>query len=168
MNVTHDLPSVVSAHRASRQVKKKILLADDDPAIRKLLARLLADEGYVVSPAANGDEVLKLAAAVQFDLVLLDLNMPGKDGWETFEQLTLKDPLLPVIVITARSNQLFHTLASGVGALIEKPLDFAMLFRTIRDLLEEPPEFRHARMSGLASKFHYVPPKVASCPHPAG
>ena len=139
--------------------KKKILLVDDDSAIRKILLRLLSEEGYSVLPAANGVEALEFASIAKFDLVLLDLNMPQKDGWETFEQLTSDDPLLPIIVITARPNQLFPALASGVGALLEKPLDFARLLETIRDLVNEPPEVRLARIAGKPSGFSYVPPR---------
>lgn len=139
--------------------KKKILLVDDDSAIRKILLRLLSEEGYSVLPAANGVEALESASLAKFDLVLLDLNMPQKDGWETFEQLTSADPLLPIIVITARPNQLFPALASGVGALLEKPLDFTRLLETIRNLVNEPPEVRLARLAGKPSGFSYIPPR---------
>jgi CheY-like chemotaxis protein len=150
-----------SAARAKTppSAKKKILLVDDDSAIRKILLRLLSEEGYSVLPAANGVEALESASLVKFDLVLLDLNMPQKDGWETFEQLTTDDPLLPIIVITARPNQLFPALASGVGALLEKPLDFARLLETIRNLVNEPPEVRLARIAGKPSSFSYIPPR---------
>jgi CheY-like chemotaxis protein len=143
-----------------KAVKKKILLVDDDAAIRQILVRLLQEEGYYVLTGANGVEALALVEATKFDLVLLDLNMPVKDGWATFEQLTTKNPLLPVILITARPNQLFPALAAGVGALLEKPLDFVKLFDTVRDLLEEPPEVRMARMTGRSSVFRFIPPKT--------
>jgi len=159
MNPT--IPSTAAAVkvRISTPAKKKILLVDDDHAIRKILLRLLAEEGYSVLPAANGVEALEFAAVARFDLVLLDLNMPHKNGWETFEQLTSADPLLPIIVITARPNQLFPALASGVGALLEKPLDFVRLLETIQNLLKEPPAVRLARMAGRPSIFSYIPPK---------
>ena len=64
------------------------------------------------------------------DLVLLDLNMPIKNGWDAFEQLTSENPMLAVIVITARPNQLFTALGSGVSGLLEKPLDFPTLLET--------------------------------------
>ncbi|HEX7652409.1 MAG TPA: response regulator [Verrucomicrobiae bacterium] len=138
--------------------KKKILLVDDDPAIRQILVRLLEEENYLAIPAANGDEALALAEAMKFDVVLLDLNMPVKNGWETFQELTDKNPLLPIIVITARSNQFFPALAAGVGALLEKPLDFVMLFQAIHNVMEEPAEMRLARLAGKPSLFRYVPP----------
>ncbi len=156
MPSTSALPAKLKAPTVE---KKKILLVDDDSAIRKILLRLLAEEGYSVLPAANGVEALDFASVAKFDLVLLDLNMPQKNGWETFEQLTAKDPILPIIVITARPNQIFPALASGVGALLEKPLDFVRMLETIRDLIQESPEVRLARMAGKPSGFSYVPPK---------
>jgi DNA-binding response OmpR family regulator len=137
---------------------QKILLVDDDAAIRRFLLRVLSAEGYRVLPAANGEEALEFASAARFDLVLLDLNMPEKDGWETFEELTVEHPLLPVIVITAKPNQLFPALAAGVGALLEKPLDLTRLLQEILRLLRESRQERLARLAGRPSVFGYVPP----------
>ena len=132
--------------------KKKILLVDDDAAIRQILVRLLQEEGYFVLTGANGVEALTLADATDFDLVILDLNMPVKDGWSTFEQLAIKSPMLPVVLITARPNQLFPALAAGAGALLEKPLDFVKLFDTVRTLMEEPEDVRVARTAGRSAR----------------
>lgn len=139
----------------SKVMKTKIMLVDDDAAIRNMLGRILADEGYLVLPAVNGQEALELAAATGIDLVLLDLNLPVRSGWDTFERLTNENPLLPVIIITARSNQLMTSLAAGAGALMEKPLDFPKLLRTIRALLDEPVETRLARIAGRPADFYY-------------
>ena len=65
--------------------------------------------------------------------------------------------MIPVIIITARSNQLFTALASGVGALLEKPLDFPNLLQAIANLLAESEEQRLARMAGKPAEFHYLP-----------
>jgi DNA-binding response OmpR family regulator len=134
---------------------------DDDPAIRRILLRLLAEEGHYVETASDGVKSLEMADA-STDLVLLDLNMPGKDGWETFEELSMRLPWLPIILITARSNQFFPALASGVGALLEKPFDFVKLFDTINAFLGESDEMRYARMTGRSALFQYVPPKTDS------
>ena len=160
MNATLEMPEPMTKPRVakSKPAKRKILLVDDDPAIRQILLRLLSEENYFVVTAANGVDALALAEQEKFDLVLLDLNMPQKDGWETFEQLSAKNPLLPIILITARPNQLFPALASGVGALLEKPLDFVKLFSTIHNLLEEPMEVRMARFAGRTAVFRYIPP----------
>lgn len=137
--------------------KHRILVVDDDRSVRELLTRLLVGEDYFVLPAASGPEALRIATAGKIDLVLLDLNMPGQNGWDTFERLTAADPLIPIIIITARSNQLFAALASGVGALLEKPLDFPKMLQTIKNLLAESAESRLARMAGKSAEFHYLP-----------
>ena len=136
---------------------EKILLVDDDPAIRQILLRLLSEEGYFVKTAANAREAAELAGAIPFDLVLLDLSMPEPDGWETFEEISKNNPLLPFILITARSNQLFPSLAAGIGALLEKPLDFTKLFQTIQALLSESETVRLARRAGRTSVFRHIP-----------
>lgn len=138
-------------------MKKKILLVDDDPAVRESLSHVLTGEGYDVVPAANGVEATDLAGSRIIDLVLLDLNLPKRDGWDTFELLTRRNPRLPIMIITARSNQLFPALAAGAGALMEKPLDFPKLLQTIRDLIAEPVEARLARLTGKPGEFHYLP-----------
>jgi CheY-like chemotaxis protein len=89
--------------------------------------------------------------------VLLDLNMPVKNGWDTFEQLSREHPLIPVISATARPNQLFSALGAGVGALLEKPMDIPTLLRTMRRLLSETTDQRLARLAGKESAFHYRP-----------
>jgi two-component system phosphate regulon response regulator OmpR len=139
-----------------KPAKNRILVVDDDSSVREMLTRVLAGEGYLVWAAANGTVALEIAAAAKIDLVLLDLNMPGKSGWETFERLTAENPLLAVIIITARSNQLFTALGAGVGALLEKPLDFPKLLQTISRLFSEPVESRLARRSGSPADFYHV------------
>jgi len=125
-----------------------------------MLRRLLEDEHYLVRSAATGAETLQIAGEEYIDLVLLDLNLAGENGWEVFERLTAEHPAVPVIVITARSNQIFPALASGAGALMEKPLDLPKLLLTIQELLAEPIEVRQARTAGRAAEFHYSPPKA--------
>lgn len=134
-----------------------ILLADDDPSVRESLAAVLSDDGYTVIPAKDGQEAVNLRARARIDLVLLDLNMPGKSGWDAFERMTAENPLLPVVVITGKPNQLFTALGAGVGALLEKPVDIPMLLKTVKALLAETPDTRLARMTGHATDFHYLP-----------
>jgi CheY-like chemotaxis protein len=140
-------------------MNKKILLVDDDPGVRRMLLRVLEEEDYLVFPAGTGREALQRLAAKDIDLMLLDLSLPLENGWEIFQRLNAENPCLPVIIITARSNQLFPAMASGVGALMEKPLDLPRLLRTIADLLAEPIEARLARTAGRSTEFHYLPPK---------
>ena len=135
----------------------KLLLVEDDAGVRESLAHVLTSEGYQILLAGNGVEALEMTAQNVVDLVLLDLNLPKKNGWDTFEVMTKQNPQLPVIIITARPNQLFPALSSGAGALMEKPLDFPKLLQTIRDLLSEPVQARIARLAGKPAEFHYMP-----------
>jgi len=153
------LPAPNEAGRSGsvKPAKNRILVVDDDASVREMLTRVLAGEGYLVWAVADGTAALEIAAAEKVDLVLLDLNLPGRSGWDTFERLTAENPLLAVIIITARSNQLFTALGAGVGALLEKPLDFPKLLQTISRLLAEPAESRLARMAGCPADFHHLP-----------
>ena len=65
--------------------------------------------------------------------------------------------LIPIIIATARPNQLFTAVNAGVGALLEKPMDIPMLLRTIRKLLAESTEQRLGRLAGKETEFHYKP-----------
>jgi len=136
---------------------KRILLVDDDPTVRDSLNGVLAAEGYFVIPAENGQQALDLASQSPVDLVLLDLNMPGKNGWDTFEQLTREHPLIPIIIVTGRSNQLFTALSAGAGGLLEKPMDIPTLLQTMEKLLAESAEERLARLVGKQTEFYYKP-----------
>lgn len=138
-------------------MRTRILLVDDDISVRESLAAALAYENYLPLTAANGEEALKVASTSPVDLVILDLNLPDRDGWDTFEQLTGRHPEIPIIVLTGRANQLFSALAAGVGALIEKPVDPEFLLKTMKQLLSESTETRLARMTGHAAEFHYFP-----------
>jgi DNA-binding response OmpR family regulator len=143
--------------KVARSHRQTILIVDDNDAVREMVGRVIADEGYDVRLAPDGDMALEIVASNSIDLVLLDLNLPGQNGWDVFEQLTRENPFLAVIIITARPNQLFTSLAAGVGALLEKPLDYPTLLKTVADLLAESPEARLARMTGHHAGLHYLP-----------
>jgi CheY-like chemotaxis protein len=127
-----------------------ILIVDDDASVREMLRRVLTGEGYPVAAAADGAEAIRIAAAERIDLVLLDLNLPDMSGWDTLGRLISVYPALAVIVITARSGRFPAARGAGFGALLEKPLDFPTLLRTVAELLAEPAETRLARRAGGA------------------
>lgn len=129
--------------------KTKVLLVDDDVSVVAALSGVLRSEGYDVIQAFDGHQALEHFHTVGgADLALLDLNMPVKGGWDAFEQLTAINPLLPIIVITARPGQYPLAAAAGVAALMEKPLDIPLLLATMRKLLAETPDTRLARIAG--------------------
>lgn len=151
-----------------RTARQRILLVDDDAGVRGSLHDVLVEEGYLVIPANDGQHALELIAFSSIDLVLLDLNMPRKNGWDTFEHLSAEHPLVPVILITARPNQLFTTVGAGVGALLEKPLDIPILLQTITRLLTESDETRLARLAGRDVPFRYAAGRTGQPVPPGG
>jgi DNA-binding response OmpR family regulator len=153
-------PTIQHSTRRSR-TGKRILLVDDDPTVRDSLKEVLVGEGYYVIPAENGQEALDITARMPVDLAVLDLNMPVKNGWDTFQELTFEHPLIPIIIATARPNQLFPAIGAGAGALLEKPMDIPMLLQTMAKLLTESADQKLARLAGKETEFHY---KAATTP----
>ncbi len=115
--------------------QKRIIVVDDDAAVREMLVRVLVGDGYSALPVADGDEALELMSRAHFDLALLDLGMPDKNGWEVFTELARQHPDLSVIIITAKPHQRAQANAVGAGALLEKPLSFPELLETVERLL---------------------------------
>ena len=140
---------------------KRILLVDDERSIRESLRKILQAEHYEVVLGENGQEAIEKHGAEHIDLLILDLN-PDASGvtnaWATsLERLIGINPLLPVVIITGRSNQRSLAETAGADALMEKPLDVPLLLQTIRELLTEPMQNRARRASNRVSRFRYVP-----------
>jgi len=130
-------------------VIKRILLVDDERSIRESLSKILGAENYEVVLAENGHEAIEKHGAQRIDLLILDLNMPVKNGWDTLEWLVKIDPVLPVVIITGRSNERALAETAGADALMEKPLDVPLLLQTIRELMDEPMESVRAKAKHL-------------------
>ncbi len=133
------------------------MILDDDVQIRQSLVKLLELEGYDVVAAGDGKEALEHFGSKRIALLVLDLNLPMKSGWDIFEEVSALDPLLPIIIITGRDRQYDLSAAVGVGALMEKPLDIPLLLKTIRELLAETPEKRLKRLAGVEQSTRYFP-----------
>lgn len=132
-------------------MKTKLLLVEDDDAVHCALAEVLQGEGYdVVHAFGLADSMLVTQLHEDIGLVLLDLNLGGENGWDVFERLTRSNPVLPIVIITARSDQRALAEAAGVGALMEKPLNIPRLLELIAQLIAEPPAERIARLAGHA------------------
>ncbi len=118
---------------------QKILVIDDEETLRNLVAKLLEMEGYAVLTAASGDEGLELARKERCDLVLLDLLMPGRDGWcvlgEMKADARLKD--IPVVVWTASLSESGAEKARAMGAsdYLLKPVKAEELIARLRAAL---------------------------------
>lgn len=117
-----------------------VLVVDDSPANLELLVRRLTREGYTVTAVAGGREALDMVDAQDFDLVLLDVMMPGLSGMDVVEHLRLGHSRLelPVIMITALdgSEDVVHAIASGANDYVTKPLDFPILFARMAGQLD--------------------------------
>ena len=159
--VEASVPATKSA--TARPAKFKILLVVDDPAMRRVLFRLLADEDFIVLNAADGAEALELVSLTKFDLVLLDLKTEVENEWRSYGRLSVQHPLLPVVLIADRSNPFFPAVAPAFDAVLERPLSFSRLFHTIHNLLTEPVEERLACFTERLAMLHDVPapPDVA-------
>ena len=97
-------------------VPADILLADDERAVRRFLKEVLEGRGYAVRTAANGDQALGLYRARRPDLLLLDVMMPGKGGFEVCEAVRREDPETPVVFLTALDSEADEIRGLGVGA----------------------------------------------------
>ncbi len=114
----------------------KILIVDDDPAIRMLYKEELEDEGYTVIVASSGEEALKLFDDESPDVVTLDILMPGMDGIQVLRHMKEKNPQLPIIMSTAYDyRDDFAVWASE--AYIVKSADLTQLKETIKNLSEK-------------------------------
>src|SRR3569833_2443748 len=102
-------------------MKKRILLADDDRGVREILGRVLESEDYFELYAKTGRETAAQFMAELPDLVLLDITMPDRDGWDVYDLINSSHPLVPVIVITARPDQYRQASGGGGGARGEGP-----------------------------------------------
>ncbi len=116
-------------------MNEKILVVDDEEGIRLLYKEELRDEGLDVDTAASGEEALAKLEKDKFDLVVLDIKMPGMDGIEVLRRIKEKWKGLPVILSTAYHHykQEFGTWASD--AYVIKSSDMKELKTTIRDIL---------------------------------
>ena len=118
-------------------MKRRILVVDDDPSVTSLLKRGLSYEDYRVDVAASGKEGLDRARENPPDLVILDVMMPGVDGFEVCRRLRAADSSIPIIMLTARDGTSDQVLGLETGAddYVVKPFTFEVLLARIRALL---------------------------------
>lgn len=115
----------------------RILIVEDEPAIALGLRDDLELEGYRVEVADNGNAAVSLACAEPFDLLLLDVALPGKSGYDVCREIRSKKPLLPIIMLTARSHEAEKVLGLEMGAddYVTKPFSPMELRARIKALL---------------------------------
>jgi DNA-binding response OmpR family regulator len=116
---------------------RRILVADDEEDVRVLVSRILADIGYSVDVAEEGGEAIEKLDAVRPDLVVLDLMMPGIDGWGVLRHLKAQPDPPPVVVLTARGDyeSFARGIREGASAYVFKPFRFHELIATCQNVL---------------------------------
>jgi two-component system cell cycle response regulator DivK len=121
--------------------QKRILYIEDNPDNRMLTKRILVVEGYDVLEAKDGPSGLAVAEKQDLDLILVDINMPGMDGYEVTRRLRKMPKLVTVPIIALTANVLHgdreKSLDAGCDGYIQKPLDVDMLPEQVATFLEQ-------------------------------
>ncbi len=123
---------------------KRILLVEDEPKMADVVARGLRHEGYAVDVAGDGDEALFQVRVYEYDLVILDVMLPGADGFEVCRTLRDEGRWSPVLMLTARDDVADRIRGLDVGAddYLVKPFSFGELLARVRALLRRRPRRR--------------------------
>ena len=119
----------------------RILVVDDDPQIRRVMRMTLVAQGYEVADAASGDEALERVRARRFDLVLLDMNMPGIGGLETCRSLRSScDSAIIMLTVRDAEQDKVEALDAGADDYVTKPFRMPELLARIRAALRRVAE----------------------------
>lgn len=115
----------------------RILVAEDHPSLARSIAQGMREEGYAVDLTFRGDEALELAAREPYDCIVLDLMLPGKDGFEIIPELRKNKVLAPVVCLTARDAMEDRVKGLDLGAddYIVKPFQWAELLARVRAVI---------------------------------
>jgi len=121
---------------------KTILIAEDSSVILNLTKKILELQNYKVISAKNGGEVLKKVQDQKIDAILMDLNIPVKNGMECTKEIRASEnpeiANIPIIAVTGNANN--YTLEqfkdAGINAYLPKPLDFDMLVQTVKEYVK--------------------------------
>jgi two-component system copper resistance phosphate regulon response regulator CusR len=129
----------------------RILAVDDDPKIRTFVSKGLSESGMECETAPDGETALELLRTRRFDLVLLDVMLPGLQGWDVLDALRREGNTVPVIWVTARDalEERVRGLRSGGDDYVVKPFDFAELVARIHAVLRRRADSHRVRVSDL-------------------
>jgi len=127
-------------------MSKRILVIDDKEAVRKSFALALEDTDYKVETVESGEKGFERAQTNKYDLVFLDLNMPGMNGVETLRELRKIDKNVPIYIVTAFHKEFFDQLRGvsedGIGFdIAKKPLSSDRIVLITKGILEAPQSF---------------------------
>lgn len=118
----------------------RVLVVEDDPRLRDMLQRGLAEDGYSIDVARTGTEGLERALSLDYDAIVLDLMLPGVDGYEVCRRLRAEQRWSPVLMLSARTQvtDRVRGLDSGADDYLTKPFGFEELSARLRALLRKP------------------------------
>jgi two-component system OmpR family response regulator len=118
-------------------VRVRILVVEDELKMASLLRRGLVEEGHAADVARNGDEALWMAGATDYDAIVLDVMLPGEDGFEVCRRLREREVWSPVLMLTARDavSDRVAGLDAGADDYLAKPFSFAELLARLRALM---------------------------------
>ena len=118
----------------------RILVVDDDPTIRRFIATLLADRGYVILEAPDGEQAYQMAGEVKPDLMLLDLIMPFRDGFDVLQDLKREEITshIPIIIMSVKNREEEIVKGFNLGAedYVVKPFNSLELVSRVKKILE--------------------------------
>ncbi len=119
----------------------KILIIEDEAKTAAYLQKGLSEEGFVADTAPTGDEGMRLAHLSPYDLIILDVMLPGRDGWSIMENLRKEGALTPVLFLTARDTvqDRVRGLELGADDYLVKPFAFSELLARVRSVLRRGP-----------------------------
>jgi two-component system, OmpR family, response regulator len=119
----------------------RILIAEDDPDIGAALEKGLSANGFTTVLADDGEKALSLSLTDSFDLLLLDMGLPGREGFHVLQELRSRGKTLPVLVLTGRSERdVVACLEAGADDYMRKPFDFDELVARLRTRLRSKPK----------------------------
>jgi len=124
----------------------RVLILEDDAKMARIIRRGLEHEGYAVEVAADGDEALSRASEFDYDVLVLDVMVPGRDGFEVCKELRSRGRWAPVLILTARDSVEDRIRGLDVGAddYVVKPFAFGELLARLRALIRRAPAERPA------------------------
>jgi len=126
----------------------RVLIVEDEAKLAQLLARGLTEEGHVAEVAGRGEDALWMARASAYDAIVLDVMLPGLDGFATCRELRAKDVWAPVLMLTARDavDDRIMGLDAGADDYLVKPFSFSELLARLRALVRRAPRERPATL----------------------
>ncbi len=136
---------------------KKILIVDDEKNVRLTLKRCLDEEGFDIDIAINGEEALKEILSNNYDLVLLDLKMPGMDGMEVLREVREKSNNVNIIIITAYGTveKAVEAMKLGVIDFLSKPFTPEDIRKIVKSVLKRP-DLKESRLESFEDYIEYA------------